>query len=139
MKAVKGPENSLVRKFRAGMYVCIKMLLICDGNSFLRLILQPLFQLFFLVNHLVDRDELIRDRCYDFENIFAEKNTKIWRFFTQNKAKICNILIITLVFEKNAIFAENCRKSQKIVIITSTPGFRVTQGFGMQRAPLHLP
>jgi hypothetical protein len=32
-------------------------------------------------------------------------------------------LIITLVFEKNAnFFAENCRKSQKIVIITSTPG-----------------
>jgi hypothetical protein len=28
-----------------------------------------------------------------------------------------------LVFEKNAIFfAENCQKSQKIVIITSTPG-----------------
>jgi hypothetical protein len=28
-----------------------------------------------------------------------------------------------LVFEKNAnFFAENCRKSQKIVIITSTPG-----------------
>jgi hypothetical protein len=33
-------------------------------------------------------------------------------------------LIITLVFEKNAnFFAENCRKSQKIVIITSTPDF----------------
>jgi hypothetical protein len=33
------------------------------------------------------------------------------------------MLIITLVFEKNAnVFAENCRKSQKIVIITSTPG-----------------
>jgi hypothetical protein len=48
-------------------------------------------------------------------------------FFTQNKAKLCKILIITLVFEKNAnFFAENCRKSQKIVIITSTPawGFR---------------
>jgi hypothetical protein len=31
--------------------------------------------------------------------------------------------IITLVFEKNAnFFAENCQKSQKIVIITSTPG-----------------
>jgi hypothetical protein len=31
--------------------------------------------------------------------------------------------IITLVFEKNAnFFAENCLKSQKIVIITSTPG-----------------
>jgi hypothetical protein len=28
-----------------------------------------------------------------------------------------------MVFEKNAkFFAENCRKSQKIVIITSTPG-----------------
>jgi hypothetical protein len=32
-------------------------------------------------------------------------------------------VIITLVFGKNAnFFAENCRKSQKIVIITSTPG-----------------
>jgi hypothetical protein len=31
------------------------------------------------------------------------------------------ILIITLVFEKYAnFFAQNCRKSQKIVIITST-------------------
>jgi hypothetical protein len=43
-------------------------------------------------------------------------------FLTQNKAKLCKILI-TLVFEKNAkFFAENCRKSQKIAIITSTPG-----------------
>jgi hypothetical protein len=32
-------------------------------------------------------------------------------------------LILTLVFEKNAnFFAENWPKSQKIVIITSTPG-----------------
>jgi hypothetical protein len=32
------------------------------------------------------------------------------------------MLIITLVFEKNANFvAENWQKSQKIVIITSTP------------------
>jgi hypothetical protein len=32
------------------------------------------------------------------------------------------MLIITLVFEKNAnFFAENCQKLQKIVIITSTP------------------
>jgi hypothetical protein len=40
-------------------------------------------------------------------------------------------VIITLVFEKNAnFFAENCRKSQKIVIITSTPGkpVRLLQG-----------
>jgi hypothetical protein len=29
---------------------------------------------------------------------------------------------VTLVFDKNAnFFAENCQKSQKIVIITSTP------------------
>jgi hypothetical protein len=32
-------------------------------------------------------------------------------FLTQNKAKLRKILIITLVFEKNAnFFAENCRK-----------------------------
>jgi hypothetical protein len=44
-------------------------------------------------------------------------------FLTQNKAKLCKILIITLVFEKNAnFFAKNCHKSQKIMIITSTPG-----------------
>jgi hypothetical protein len=30
-------------------------------------------------------------------------------FFTQNKAKLCKILIITMVFEKDAnFFAENC-------------------------------
>jgi hypothetical protein len=47
---------------------------------------------------------------------------KIRRFLTRNKAKLCKILNITLVHEKNAIFfAENGRKSQKIVIITSTP------------------
>jgi hypothetical protein len=42
---------------------------------------------------------------------------------TQNKAKLCIILIITLVLEKNGnFFAENWQKLQKIVIITSTPG-----------------
>jgi hypothetical protein len=56
--------------------------------------------------------------------IFLPKNSaKKLAFLTQIKAKLCKILVITLVFEKNAIFfAENCRKSQKIVIITSTPG-----------------
>jgi hypothetical protein len=35
-------------------------------------------------------------------------------------------MIITLVFEKNAnCFAENWEKSQKIVIITTTPGGNV--------------
>jgi hypothetical protein len=44
-------------------------------------------------------------------------------FLPQNKAKLCKILIITFVFEKNAkFFAENWQNSQKIVIITSTPG-----------------
>jgi hypothetical protein len=43
-------------------------------------------------------------------------------YLTQNKAILCKILIITLVFEKNAnFFAENCQKLPKIVIITSTP------------------
>jgi hypothetical protein len=43
-------------------------------------------------------------------------------FLTQNKAKFWKKLIITFVFEKNAnFFAENWEKSQKIVIITSTP------------------
>jgi hypothetical protein len=64
-----------------------------------------------------------RDRCYDFLNIFAEKFSEKIGVFDSNKAKICKILIITLVFEKNAnFFAEIWQKSQKIVIITSTPG-----------------
>jgi hypothetical protein len=43
-------------------------------------------------------------------------------FLTQNKAKLCKIVITALVFEKNVnFFAENCQKSQKIVIIASTP------------------
>jgi hypothetical protein len=56
--------------------------------------------------------------------MFSPKNSaKKLAFLTQNKGKLCKILIITLVFEKNAnFFAENWQKSQKIVIITSTPG-----------------
>jgi hypothetical protein len=42
--------------------------------------------------------------------IFSLKNSaKKLAFLTQNKAKLCKNLIITLVFEKNAnFFAENC-------------------------------
>jgi hypothetical protein len=37
--------------------------------------------------------------------IFSPKKLrKNWRFLTQNKAKLCNFLLKTLVFEKNAIF-----------------------------------
>jgi hypothetical protein len=45
-----------------------------------------------------------------FKNIFAKKSAKKLPFLTQNKAKLCQNLIITLVFEKNAN-----------LIITSTP------------------
>jgi hypothetical protein len=56
--------------------------------------------------------------------IFSPKNSaKKLAFLAQNKAKLLKNLIKTLVFEKNAnYFAENCRKSPKIMIITSTPG-----------------
>jgi hypothetical protein len=41
---------------------------------------------------------------------------------------LCENWIITLVFEKNAnFFAENWQKSQKIVIITSTPGLKMPE------------
>jgi hypothetical protein len=57
--------------------------------------------------------------------IYSPKNSaKKLAFFTRNKkAKLCKILIIKLAFEKKTpiVFAENCQKSQKIVIITSTP------------------
>jgi hypothetical protein len=58
-----------------------------------------------------------------FEIFSPKKSAKKLAFFTQNKAKLCKNFIITLFFDKNAnFFAENCRKSQKIVIITSVPG-----------------
>jgi hypothetical protein len=55
---------------------------------------------------------------------FRQKNRrKNWRFCLKTKLNYAQNLIITLVFEKSAnFFAENGRKSQKIVIITSTPG-----------------
>jgi hypothetical protein len=71
-------------------------------------------------------DSVTRDRCYDFLNSFAEKISEKLAFLTQSKAKLCKILIITLVFEKTPnYFAENCRKSQKFVIITSTPDWGI--------------
>jgi hypothetical protein len=61
------------------------------------------------------------------KKISPQKSAKKLAFLTQNKAKLCKIMIITLVFEKNAnFFADNCRKSQKIVIIPSTPGANTT-------------
>jgi hypothetical protein len=59
--------------------------------------------------------------------IFSPKNlAKILAFFAQTTAIFCKNLIITLVFEKNAIFfAENWQKMQKIVIITPTLSCRL--------------
>jgi hypothetical protein len=56
--------------------------------------------------------------------IFSQKMANILEFLTQNKAKLCKNLIITMAFEKNGnFFSENWQKSPKLVIITSTPGF----------------
>jgi fructoselysine-6-P-deglycase FrlB-like protein len=46
-----------------------------------------------------------------FKNIFAKKLGEKLAFLSQNKAKLSKILIITLVFEKNANF---CRRLSKI-------------------------
>jgi hypothetical protein len=65
---------------------------------------------------------MTRDRCDDFENIFAKKFSKNIGVFCSNYSYLKKKLIITLGFEKNAnFFAEKWQKSQKIVIITSTP------------------
>jgi hypothetical protein len=56
--------------------------------------------------------------------MFSPKNlVKMLAFLLKLLLVFAKILIIALVFEKNAnFFAENWQKSQKIVIITSTPG-----------------
>jgi hypothetical protein len=55
--------------------------------------------------------------------IFSPKNLANYlRFLLKLLFVFGKVVIITLVFEKNAkFFAENLQKSQKIVIITSTP------------------
>jgi hypothetical protein len=81
-------------------------------------------------NHLRGEFRVTRDRCYDFLNIFAEKFSEKLAFLTQNKAKLCKKFIITLVLDKNAyFFAENCQKSQKIVMITSVPDWAIFHQF----------
>jgi hypothetical protein len=53
------------------------------------------------------------DRCYGFKNIFAEKFRQKIGILTQNKAKLCQNLIITLVFEKNANFLPKIGKNRR--------------------------
>jgi hypothetical protein len=46
-----------------------------------------------------------------FKIFSPKKNAKKLAVLTQNNAKLCKNLIITLVFEKNdKFFAENCQK-----------------------------
>jgi hypothetical protein len=46
--------------------------------------------------------------------IFSPKKiAKKMAFLTQNKAKLCKFLIITLVFEKNAIFSPKIGKNRR--------------------------
>jgi hypothetical protein len=53
-------------------------------------------------------------------------------FLTQNKGKFGKLLIV----EKNAnFFPENWRKSQKIVITTSTPGVKLRMALWPMNAP----
>jgi hypothetical protein len=53
--------------------------------------------------------------------IFSPKNLEKIGVF--NKTLLIYAKTITLVFKKNAnMFAQNCRKSLKVVIITSTQG-----------------
>jgi hypothetical protein len=58
-------------------------------------------------------------------------------FLPKNSAK--KLAILTLVFEKNTnFFAENWRKSQKIVIITSTPGHLTYDKKDSQKGTLEI-
>jgi hypothetical protein len=59
-----------------------------------------------------------KDRCYDFWNIFAEN----FGIFDSKLSKILQKFDHNIGFwEKRQFFAENWQKSQKIVIIASTP------------------
>jgi hypothetical protein len=71
--------------------------------------------------------------------IFSPKFlAKILAFIVQTTASFCENLIITLDFFKTPIFfAENCRKSPKIAIITSAPGMYICTT--QQYLPLHDP
>jgi hypothetical protein len=72
-----------------------------------------------------------------FKIFCPKKSAKKLAFFALNKAKLFNNWNITLVFEKNAIFsAENCQKSQKTVIISSTPDRGSPFGVGRVAAGL---
>jgi hypothetical protein len=72
--------------------------------------------------YTVARFELFWDRCYVFLNIFAEKFSENFGVFDWKQSYFLKKYDDNIGFWENAnFFAKNCQKSQKIVIITSTP------------------
>jgi hypothetical protein len=53
------------------------------------------------------------DQCYDFKNIFAEKFSKKLAFMLKLLLVFAQIVIITLVFEKNANFLPKFVKNRR--------------------------
>jgi hypothetical protein len=51
--------------------------------------------------------------CYDFRNIFAKKIGEKIGVFTQTTASFSKNWIITMVFEKNAIFPPKIGKNRR--------------------------
>jgi hypothetical protein len=63
------------------------------------------------------------DRCYDYLNIFAEKFGKKIGVFGSKQSQIIQNFDHNIGFlEKRQFFRRKFAKSQKLVIITSTPG-----------------
>jgi hypothetical protein len=63
--------------------------------------------------HSINFEQLARDRCYDFKNISTKNLAKILTFLAQTTASFCKNAIITLVFEKNAIFPPKIGKNRR--------------------------
>jgi hypothetical protein len=65
------------------------------------------------------------DRCYDLKNIFVKKSAKLhtyWRFDSKQIQIMPNYKHLIGFREERQFFSpENCRKSQKIMVKTSTP------------------
>jgi hypothetical protein len=51
--------------------------------------------------------------CYDFLKHFHQKIGEKLSFLTQNKAKLCKIWIITLVYVINAVFSPKMGKNRR--------------------------
>jgi hypothetical protein len=66
------------------------------------------------MRRLAENSKIQVGRCNDFLNIFAEKFAeKNWRFFAQNKAKLCKNCDHNIGFEKNAIFSPKMGKNRR--------------------------